>query len=93
MSGCVKVGPDFAEPEAPVAPAWLATGHPRVTASAPDDATWWTAFDDQKLSALIELAQQQNPTVQIAGVRVLQARAQLGAAIGDLYPQKPAPPT
>ena len=34
------------------------------------------------------MAPAQNPTVQIAGVRVLQARAQLGAAIGELYPQQ-----
>ena len=49
---------------------------------------WWRRFDDPKLSNLIRIAQQQNPSVQIAGVRVLQAGAQLGATIGNLYPQK-----
>jgi outer membrane protein TolC len=42
------------------------------------------------LSALIEMAPAQNPNVRIAGVRVLQARAQLGAAIGELHPQHQA---
>jgi NodT family efflux transporter outer membrane factor (OMF) lipoprotein len=88
MSGCVKVGPDFVQPEAPVAENWLAADDPRIVTTAPEDAAWWRRFGDSKLSDLIRIAQQQNPTVQIAGVRVLQARAQLGAAIGDLYPQK-----
>jgi outer membrane protein TolC len=88
MSGCVKIGPDFVQPEAPVAENWLAADDPRIVTTAPEDAAWWRRFGDPKLSDLIRIAQQQNPTVQIAGVRVLQARAQLGAAIGDLYPQK-----
>jgi outer membrane protein TolC len=88
ISGCVKVGPDFVPPEAPVAENWLASGDPRITTTAPQDAEWWRTFSDPKLSELVRIAQQQNPTVQTAGVRVLQTRAQLGATIGDLYPQK-----
>jgi NodT family efflux transporter outer membrane factor (OMF) lipoprotein len=88
LSGCVKVGPDFVPPEAPLAQTWLASGDPRIVTSAPEDPAWWQRFDDSRLTELIEIAQAQNPTVQIAGVRVLQARAQLGAAIGDIYPQK-----
>ena len=88
VSGCVKVGPDFVPPEAPVAGTWLAADDPRIVTTAPEDPAWWRRFDDSRLSNLIQIAQQQNPTVQIAGVRVLQARAQLSATIGDLYPQK-----
>jgi len=88
LSGCLEVGPDFAAPEAPVADAWLNAGEPRITTAAPADATWWDAFADPRLAKLVEIAQEQNPSVQIAGVRVLQAQAQLGATIGDLYPQK-----
>jgi len=88
MSGCVKVGPDFVRPEAPLAASWLAADDPRIVTSAPEDPAWWQRFDDPKLSSLIQIAQQQNPSVQIAGVRVLQAGAQLAATIGDLYPQK-----
>ena len=88
VSGCVKVGPDFVPPEAPVAENWLASGDPRIKTAAPQDAAWWQTLNDPKLSELVRIAQQQNPTVQTAGVRVLQARAQLGATIGDLYPQK-----
>jgi NodT family efflux transporter outer membrane factor (OMF) lipoprotein len=88
VSGCVEVGPDFAPPEAPVAGNWLAADDPRIVTTAPADPAWWLSFDDPRLSNLVRIAQQENPTVQMAGVRVLQARAQLGATIGDLYPQK-----
>ena len=88
VSGCVKVGPDFVPPEAPVEKDWLTADDPRIVTTAPEDPAWWRRFDDPKLSNLIRIAQQQNPSVQIAGVRVLQAGAQLGATIGDLYPQK-----
>jgi NodT family efflux transporter outer membrane factor (OMF) lipoprotein len=88
VSACAKVGPDFAPPDAPMEGTWLAADDPRIVTTAPEDPAWWRRFDDPKLSNLIRIAQQQNPSVQIAGVRVLQSRAQLGAAIGDLYPQK-----
>jgi NodT family efflux transporter outer membrane factor (OMF) lipoprotein len=88
ITGCAKVGPDFVSPEAPLEQNWLATDDPRIVTTAPEDPAWWRKFDDTRLSDLIRIAQEQNPNVQIAGVRVLQARAQLGAAIGELYPQK-----
>ena len=39
------------------------------------------------LDRLIELAYQNNPDLKIAGLRVLEARAQLGIAVGTPYPQ------
>jgi outer membrane protein TolC len=88
LAGCIQVGPDYTPPEAPLAPEWQGSDDQRIETSAPEDATWWRTLNDPALSALIEMAPAQNPTVQIAGVRVLQARAQLGAAIGELYPQQ-----
>jgi outer membrane protein TolC len=82
------VGPNYVPPDAPMAANWLASDDPRIKTTAPQDAEWWRTFNDPKLSELVRIAQQRNPTVQTAGVRVLQARAQLGATIGDLYPQK-----
>ncbi len=49
---------------------------------------WWAAFNDPALTRLIEVAYQRNLTVQTAGVRVLEARARLGMAIGEFYPQQ-----
>jgi NodT family efflux transporter outer membrane factor (OMF) lipoprotein len=88
LAGCIQVGPDYTSPEAPLAADWQKADDQRVATGLADDAAWWRTLNDPVLSALIEMAPAQNPTVQIAGVRVLQARAQLGAAIGELYPQQ-----
>ena len=87
LAGCIQVGPDYTPAEPPLAPEW-GSDDQRIETGPPDDAAWWRTLNDPVLSALIETAPAQNPTVQIAGVRVLQARAQLGAAIGELYPQQ-----
>ncbi len=51
----------------------------------PDD--WWKVFNDPALDRLIGQAQRQNLTLHAAGVRILEARAQLGIAVGEQYPQ------
>ncbi len=87
-SGCVKVGPDFVKPEATVMPDWLeAGGYKQVTTKAEDYRDWWRAFNDPVLDKLIQTAYHENLPLRIAGVRVLGARAQLGIATGQLYPQ------
>lgn len=59
----------------------------RVSTASPKDKEWWRVFDDPTLTRLIDTAYEQNLQLQIAGVRVLQARAQLGITIGQWYPQ------
>jgi len=88
LSGCAMIGPDFSPPEAPVAPKWQESEgkYTRSDAQA-EDSRWWEVFKDPVLNKLIELAYQQNLTLQIAGLRVLEARAQLGVVAGNLYPQ------
>jgi outer membrane protein TolC len=49
---------------------------------------WWRAFRDPVLDRLIAIAYEQNLTLLSAGTKVLQARALLGIAIGELYPQQ-----
>ena len=88
--GCTMVGPDFVKPEAPVEKEWLETGDERVAVEKTDYTEWWKAFNDPALDALVEKAYQQNLTLQIAGIRILEARAQLGIAVGSLYPQQQA---
>jgi outer membrane protein TolC len=39
------------------------------------------------LDSLIDMAYQQNLTLRIAGLRILEARANLGIATGSKYPQ------
>ena len=48
---------------------------------------WWRVFDDPVLDQLIARAYRENLSLKIAGVRVLEARAQRGIATGGLHPQ------
>jgi NodT family efflux transporter outer membrane factor (OMF) lipoprotein len=54
------------------------------------DPEWWKVFQDPVLDGFIETARLHNNNLQIAGLRVLEARAQLGIATGQLYPQTQA---
>ena len=86
-AGC-KVGPDFTRPPATVAPAWhAAAGDPRVATQAAVDAVWWKAFADPTLDHLIQLGLAQNLPLQIAALRILEARAQMAVATGLQFPQ------
>jgi NodT family efflux transporter outer membrane factor (OMF) lipoprotein len=57
-----------------------------VTRSTPD-SLWWTVFGDSTLNHLVGLAYHQNLSLQIAGVRIMEARAQLAVAVGRQFPQ------
>ncbi|MDX2499307.1 MAG: TolC family protein, partial [Deltaproteobacteria bacterium] len=57
------------------------------TGSELDLRFWWHLFEDPVLDHLIELAREQNLDLRIAGLRILESRAQLGIAGSSLYPQ------
>ena len=86
LGGCA-VGPDFVRPEAPIAEKWLDAGDPHLATRAVPDGPWWKAFNDPVLDRLVDLAYKQNLPLQIAGLRIMEARAQLGVATGQKYPQ------
>ena len=88
LAGCTMLGPDFITPKTDVADGWATQDSARIKGGSPQDAAWWKAFGDPILDRLVEHAYQQNLGLQQAGVNVLQARAQLGAAIGNEYPQR-----
>jgi NodT family efflux transporter outer membrane factor (OMF) lipoprotein len=81
------VGPDYQPPAVQVNASWLAEGAAALSTAPADYRRWWAAFNDPVLDELIALALRQNLDVQTAGLRVLQARAALGVAVGDFYPQ------
>jgi NodT family efflux transporter outer membrane factor (OMF) lipoprotein len=97
LSGCTslndyvhngfKVGPNYCRPAAPVANNWIDAGKIRVSDDPTTICHWWTVLRDPKLDELIACAYRQNLTVREAGYRVLQARANLAIARGDLFPQ------
>lgn len=85
-AACTPLGPNFREPDV----AWLADWQPelyRHDAGASDLGRWWLRFDDPVLNQLIDTARRENPGLRIAGLRILESRAQLGIATGLQYPQ------
>jgi outer membrane protein TolC len=82
-----KVGPNYGRPPAPIAESWIDAADKRVRSEAADDSQWWTTFNDPILTDLIQSAHRQNLTLREAGFRVLEARAQLGIAVGQAFPQ------
>jgi NodT family efflux transporter outer membrane factor (OMF) lipoprotein len=84
------VGPSFATPQTNLAEAWRTQNDPRIAAQAAVESRWWRTFNDPALDRLVELAYLQNLPLQVAGVRIVEARAQLGIATGLQYPQTQA---
>ena len=81
-----KVGPNYCPPPAPVAKHWIDQADIQV-AEGQDLSQWWTVFNDPTLDRLILCAYRQNLTLREAGFRILQARALLGIAKGEIFPQ------
>jgi NodT family efflux transporter outer membrane factor (OMF) lipoprotein len=86
FSGCM-IGPNYQRPKVSVSPSWVETGDQRVSTESTTYRGWWRTFNDPVLDRLVARAYRDNLTLQQAGVRVLQARAQLGIAVGEVFPQ------
>jgi NodT family efflux transporter outer membrane factor (OMF) lipoprotein len=82
-----KVGPNYGKPPAPVAKDWIDANDQRVRTASDDLSKWWTVFNDPVLDSLICYAYGQNLSLRVAGMRVLEARAQLAIDTGNLLPQ------
>ena len=87
VAGCAKLGPNYARPQVELNQNWLEAQENHVNTGPGEYRTWWQVFKDPVLDRLIETAYRKNLNLRVAGLRVLEARAQLGAAVGQLYPQ------
>ena len=87
MSGCMMIGPDYERPNAPVGEQWVVRNADDITQHAEPIGPWWETFGDPVLTNLIVEAYRGNPSLQAAGVRVLEAQARRGISIGTLFPQ------
>jgi NodT family efflux transporter outer membrane factor (OMF) lipoprotein len=85
LAACL-VGPDFERPPAPISEKFLKAAGPAMSDSR-EYRDWWRSFNDPVLNRLIDIAYAQNLTLMSAGTRVIEARASLGIAIGEFYPQ------
>ena len=89
VGGCARLGPDF-QPERQ---AWTGQWHTAALQQAtqtqlqPDLRQWWRVFDDPVLETLMALADAHNADLRIAGLQIMEARAQLGIAQSGRYPQ------
>lgn len=82
IGGCM-VGPDYQRPDALVDEAWPT----KSGAEAAADPRWWQSFNDTTLTALVASALGQNLELRAAGLRVIEARAARGIAVGQFFPQ------
>jgi len=86
IGGCA-VGPDYVKPTVTEPKQWIEE-NPKIKSESADISRWWEVFNDPVLDGLIDTAYKQNLPLRITGIRVLEARAQLGVATGTLYPQQ-----
>ncbi|WP_442284533.1 efflux transporter outer membrane subunit [Variovorax sp. M-6] len=92
LGGCTTVGPDFERPRVPWLSGWSGGSLETLAADLrrPRNGSlpqWWHNFNDPVLDQLVAEAQRVNPNVRIAGLRIMEARAQLGIADSTRYPQ------
>lgn len=91
LPACVTVGPDYQEPEVAWLKDWRSDLYGQIgqpEAQTQTDLRFWTElFDEPELNSLVEVARRENPTLRIAGLRVLESRALLGIAGSNRYPQ------
>lgn len=84
------VGPQFIKPQIPINQNWTETDSTFKITKAIPDSSWWTVFNDSILNQLIRLAYNQNLPLQITGLKIMEARAQLAIASGRQFPQTQA---
>jgi len=91
LNACTILGPDYKEPELPWLDDWQTSLYGQIDTpeqqSRVDLHFWWRLFNDAALNRLIEIARQENHSLRIAGLRIMESRAQLGIAGSNLYPQ------
>ncbi|MEJ2401348.1 MAG: efflux transporter outer membrane subunit [Xanthomonadales bacterium] len=87
LGACAAVGPEFETPQADLPETWSKPSQAGLGYETQALEKWWTVFEDPVLDALVETAVRNNNTLEIAGLRVLEAQAQLGIATGLNYPQ------
>jgi multidrug efflux system outer membrane protein len=95
LSGCT-VGPNYHRPAVPTPPAFHGPDQAQQAASQTAsfaDLPWWQVFHDPQLQDLIRTALKQNYDLQLAVERVTAARAQVGIARSNQFPQVSLDPT
>ncbi|MEM1282691.1 MAG: efflux transporter outer membrane subunit [Chlamydiota bacterium] len=88
VSSCGMLGPKFKKPCPNISCVWDIGDSEKLNQDPGRDCQWWKILDDPLLNDLVAIGYNQNLTLQTAGIRVMEARAILGIAVGELYPQE-----
>jgi multidrug efflux system outer membrane protein len=93
MTSC-SIGPSYQPPSIEVPPSWKNHQSENCEGYAQDengeiiyDEHWWQVFDDEKLNELESWAVANNRDLFVAFERVEEARALMGIAASQFYPQ------
>lgn len=86
LVGCM-VGPDFKSAPVQTTDNFKTPPTTQVSSASTEPPDWWKSFNDPVLDKLVDIAYNQNLPLQVAGQRVLQARAERGIAVGNFFPQ------
>lgn len=90
--GACTVGPNFDPPEWLSPASWFAKKAeaiptaPSMPVAEPIDPNWWNLFNDPMLTSLERRVADENLDVQIAAVRIVESRAQLGVVGSAQFP-------
>jgi NodT family efflux transporter outer membrane factor (OMF) lipoprotein len=89
LEACTRLGPDFQRPGEPWARNWSSPALELASRRqpGPDFRQWWQVFHDPVLDRLIAQSDAYNSNLRIAGLRVMEARAQLGIAQSQRFAQ------
>ncbi len=90
LPGCA-VGPNYTKPATPTPPRFTEQALPAATdqalaQGADVDGAWWRAFRSPKLTALVDLALRQNPSLEAAQQTLHQAQEVTLAQEGSFLP-------
>lgn len=97
LAGC-EVGPDFLSPSPPATNAYTPASEPDLSQAPPGAAqhtvagkplpkSWWNEFHSPDLDRVMIQAIADSPTLEASVATLAQAREEITAASGGLYPQ------
>ena len=83
LTGCA-IGPDYKEPTIIVAEQYV---EQQGGEESPQEEAWWSDFNDETLTTLIDRATAESPSLHAALARIQQARAHYRHASAELWPE------
>ena len=88
LAGCAAVGPNYSPPSLPSSQFPTSFGEPPAGLGlGAVEVSWWRAFDDPALTALIQRALAANHDIGIAAARLEEAKAMLGESRQGFLPR------